>query len=93
MSQSRYLEKVLDRFSMGNYKAVSTPFAAHFKLSAESCPRFEEDIEKMSHVPYFSAVGSLMYAMVYTRPDLSHAVSVASRYMHNPGRDHWEAMK
>jgi len=42
----------------------------------------------MSHVPYSSAVGSLMYAMVCTRPDLSHAVSVVSRYMHNPGRDH-----
>ena len=38
LSQSRYLEKVLDKFSMGNYKAVSTPFAIHFKLFAESCP-------------------------------------------------------
>jgi len=37
LSQSRYLEKVLDIFSMGNCKAVSTPFAAHFKLFAESC--------------------------------------------------------
>ena len=78
---------------MGNCKAVSIPFAAHFRLSAESCPQSEEDIEKMSHVPYSSAVGSLMYAMVCTRPDLSHAVSVVSRYMHNPGKDHWEAVK
>jgi len=61
---------------MGNYKPVSTPLATHFKLSAESCPLSEEDIEKMFHVPYISAVGSLMYAMVCTRPDLSHAVSV-----------------
>jgi len=47
----------------------------------------------MSHAPYSSAVGSLMYAMVRTRPDLSHVVSVVSCYMHNPGRDHWEAEK
>jgi len=47
----------------------------------------------MSHAPYFSVVGSLMYAMVRTRPYLSHAVSVVTRYMHNPGRDHREAMK
>ena len=47
----------------------------------------------MSLVPYSSAVGSLMYAMVCTRPDLAHAVSVVSRYMHSPGRMHWEAVK
>ena len=34
-----------------------------------------------------------MYVMVCTRSDLSHAVSVVSRYMHNPGKDHWEAVK
>ncbi|CAL0327637.1 unnamed protein product [Lupinus luteus] len=47
----------------------------------------------MSHIPYASAVGSLMYAMVCTRPDLAYAVSMVSRYMHNPGKDHWSAVK
>ena len=93
LSQGRYLEKVLDRFNMQNCKPVSTPSAAHYKLSAGCCPTSEEDIESMSHVPYSSAVGSLMYAMVCTRPDLAYAVSVVSRYMHNPGKDHWEAVK
>jgi len=41
---------------MGNCKEVSTPFAAHFKLSAESCPRSKEDIKKLSHAPYSSAL-------------------------------------
>ena len=40
----------------------------------------------MSKVPYSSIVGSLMYAMVFTRPDIAHAVGVVSRYMNNPGR-------
>ena len=40
-----------------------------------------------------SAVGSLMYAMVCTRLDLSQAVSMISRYIHDPGRGHWEAVK
>jgi len=40
----------------------------------------------MSHVSYTSIVGSLMYAMVCMRPDLSHAVSMVSRYMHDPDR-------
>nr|GEX33554.1 retrovirus-related Pol polyprotein from transposon TNT 1-94 [Tanacetum cinerariifolium] len=53
----------------------------------------EDDKEDMSRVPYSSAVGSLMYVMVCIRPDLAHAVSVVSRYMHNPGKLHWEAVK
>ena len=92
LSQRKYLEKVLDMFNISNYKPVTTPLAAHFKLSAESCPTFEVKIE-MSYVPYSSAVGSLIYAMVYTRPDLAYAVSVVSCYMHNPGKDHWKAVK
>jgi ATP-binding cassette subfamily B (MDR/TAP) protein 1 len=48
-------------------------------------PRSDKDIEYMYKVPYSSAVGSLMYAMVVSRPDLSHALSVVSRYMANPG--------
>ncbi|GJU60716.1 hypothetical protein Tco_1238482 [Tanacetum coccineum] len=47
----------------------------------------------MSRVTYASAVGSLMFAMVYTRPDIAHAVGVVSRYMAEHGREHWEAMK
>ena len=44
----------------------------------------------MALVPYASAVRSLMYAMVYTRPDIAHAVGVVSRYMANPGKEHWK---
>ena len=47
----------------------------------------------MSHVPYANAVGNLMYAMVSTRPDISHAVGVVSRFMANPGKEHWQAVK
>ncbi|KAG8478903.1 hypothetical protein CXB51_028748 [Gossypium anomalum] len=52
-----------------------------------------DEIEYMSHVPYSSAVGSLMYAMVCSRPDLSYAVSAVSRYMANPGKEHWKAVQ
>lgn len=46
----------------------------------------------MTKVPYSSAVGSLMYAMVRTRPDIAHAVGVVSRFLENPGKEHWEAV-
>ena len=47
----------------------------------------------MKSVPYASVVGSLIYAMVVTRPDISHAVGVVNRFMHNLGRSHWNAVK
>ena len=47
----------------------------------------------MSHVPYASAVGSLLYAMVYTRLDIAHAVGVLSRFMSNQGKEHWTIVK
>jgi hypothetical protein len=93
LSQGEYTEKVLERFRMQNAKLVSTPLANHFKLTKEMCPKTQEEIEYMSRVPYSSAVGSLMYAMVCTRPDIAHAVGVVSRYMNNPGKEHWEVVK
>ncbi|KAG8483163.1 hypothetical protein CXB51_022140 [Gossypium anomalum] len=64
-------------------KPVSTPLAAHFRLSSALSPQSDDENEYMSHVPYSSVVGSLMYAMVYSRLDISYAVSTVSRYMAN----------
>ena len=93
LSQNEYIEKVLKRFNMQNAKPGSTPFASHFKLSKEMCYKTHEEMEYMSKVPYALAVGSLMYAMVCTRPDIAHAVGVVSRYMNNPGKEHWMVVK
>ena len=93
LSQKGYIEKVLCRFNMQNAKPVNTPLATHFRLSSNECPQSDNDLEYMSRIPYSSAVGSLMYAMVCSRPDLAHAVSVVSRYMSNPGKEHWKAVQ
>ena len=47
----------------------------------------------MKNIPYASAVGSLMFAHVYTRPNIAYAVGVLGRYQSNPGMDHWRAAK
>ena len=47
----------------------------------------------MTKVPYCFVVGSLMYAMICTRPDIAYAVGVVSRYMSNHDKKHWEAVK
>ena len=93
LSQGDYAQKVLHRFNMGEAKKVQTPLAPHFKLSSSLCPTTEMEKEEMLKIPYASAVGSLMYSMVCTRPDLTYAVSLVSRFMANPGKGHWEAVK
>lgn len=47
----------------------------------------------MKNVPYASVVGSLMYAMVFTRGDISHAIGVISRFLSIPRKEHWETVK
>jgi hypothetical protein len=71
ISQEQYIEKVLERFNMNNAKVVSSPLATHFKLSTKQSPSTDEEKEDMERIPYASAVGSLMYAMVCTRPDIA----------------------
>ena len=93
LSQESYIEKVLERFNMSKAKAVCSPLAGHFKLSSKQCPTSEKDMKEMGKVPYASVVGSLMYAMVCTRSDIAHAVGVVSRFLSNPGKEHWEAVK
>ena len=47
----------------------------------------------MKVIPYASSIGSIMYAMLCTRPDVCLAISIAGRYQSNPGVDHWTAVK
>jgi hypothetical protein len=93
ISQEQYIEKVLERFNMNNAKVVSSLLATHFKLSTKQSPSTDEEKEDMERIPYASAVGSLMYAMVCTRPDIAHAVGVVSRFLSDPGKEHWNAVK
>ncbi|BBG92302.1 transposable element gene [Prunus dulcis] len=93
ISQAKYIQKVLEKFNMQEAKVVSTPLAAHFNLSGQQCPKSKEEQQVMEKVPYANAVGCLMYAMVCTLLDIAQAITVVSRYMANPGTQHWNAVK
>ncbi|KAL1192872.1 Retrovirus-related Pol polyprotein from transposon TNT 1-94 [Cardamine amara subsp. amara] len=77
---------------MSTSKPIDTPSAADLHLTM-CVPQSEDEKKYMSRVPYASAVGILMYAMVCTWPDLAHAVSIVSRFMGQPGKEHWLAVK
>eukprot|EP00253_Pinus_taeda_P013648 PITA_13648 len=74
-------------------KSKKVPIPVGVKLSTEQCPKTQEEKEDMSCFPYASVVISLMYAMVYTRPDNAHVVGVLSRFMPKLGKEHWIAVK
>ena len=69
------------------------PFRHGIHLSREMSPKTPEDMVEMAKVSYASAIGSLIYAMLYTRPDIAYTVSVTSRFQSNPGLEYWVAVK
>ncbi|KAK8705107.1 hypothetical protein V6N13_048715 [Hibiscus sabdariffa] len=93
LSQSTYIDKVLKRFNMEASKKGFLPMTHGISLSKEMCPSTSQERERMSQIPYASAIGSIVYAMICTRPDLSYALSMTSRYQANPGEGHWVAVK
>ncbi|KAK1645139.1 hypothetical protein QYE76_062944 [Lolium multiflorum] len=93
LSQSTYLDKILKKFRMDESKKGFLPMLPGKVLSKTQGPATAEERERMSNIPYASAVGSIMYAMLCTRPDIAHAVSLTSRYQSDPGMEHWTAVK
>ena len=75
---------------MSVFKCIiaNTPVAKNESLSLD-----KDEKEKMAHVPYANAVGSLMYAMICTRPNIYFAIGIVSRFQSNPRLAHWKAVK
>ncbi len=93
LSQSTYLDKILKKFKMDTSKKGFLPMLSGIKLSKTQAPATSKDREAMDLIPYASAIGSIMYAMLCTRPDVAHAISLTSRYQSDPGNEHWTAVK
>ncbi|GJV26976.1 hypothetical protein Tco_1383424 [Tanacetum coccineum] len=78
---------------MKNSKIRNLPLHHGINISKDLCPKTDDELDKMSRVPYASAIGSIMYAMTCTRPDVSFALSMVSRHQQNPDKGHWTAVK
>ena len=86
LSQSHYIDKVLDKFKYLNFKEVKTPIDLNLALAKNKG-------ESESQVDYAKVLGCLMYIMNCTRPDIACAISKLSRYTSNPNKTHWMAMR
>ena len=88
--QTRYVEDSLNRYKLNNGHTHRTPFASGTKLSQNDSPSTDEEKEHMKNFPYQNLIGTLMYAMLGTRPGIAFAVGVLSKYCANPGHAHWD---
>jgi hypothetical protein len=87
LSQDIYLDKVVKRFHMENSKKGMLPMITGKPLSKAQRPQIDEERQYMSEAPFASAIGSIMYAMICTRPDVSFSLSARSRHQSDPKRN------
>ena len=93
LSHRSYLDSIIRRFNFDDLKPVSSPMEPNVRLSTSQSPSTGAGYAAMQHIPYQEAVGSLMYAALGTRPDISYAVTNVSRFSSNPGTPHWDAVR
>ena len=91
ISQTAYIDAILERFGMSDCKPVATPMETSLPL--EKLKPLEDQREYMAGIPYKEAVGSLIFLATASRPDISFAVSVVSQFGADPHPTHWQFVK
>nr|GEU66640.1 hypothetical protein [Tanacetum cinerariifolium] len=93
LCQKAYIENILKRYYMENSKRRTIPTQEKLKLSKSQGASTPAEKQRMQNIPYASVVGSIMYAMRCTRPDVAFAQNMTSRFQQNPSEEHWTAVK
>ena len=88
LSQKQYIEKLLERYGLQDANPVSTPMDLNVKLVADD--GYSKPVDR---IRYQSMIGSLLYAAIATRPDISHAVGALSKFSSAPTEVHLTAVK
>ncbi|GJX05969.1 retrotransposon protein, putative, ty1-copia subclass [Tanacetum coccineum] len=87
LSQNAYMDKILKRYKMDNSKRGYIPMQERLDLNKSQGAQTPKEVNRMKNVPYASAVGSIMYAVRCTRPDVAFAQNITSRFQQNPARN------
>ncbi|GKB43808.1 hypothetical protein Tco_0888750 [Tanacetum coccineum] len=93
LSQSAYMDKILKRFKMDTSKRDYIPMQERLDLNKTQGASTPKEVKRRQNVPYASAVGSIMYAVRCTRPDVAFTLYITSRFQQNPGEPHSTAVK
>ncbi|GJR04276.1 KH domain-containing protein HEN4-like protein [Tanacetum coccineum] len=84
LCQSAYIENILKKFHMENSKRGSIPMQEKLRLGKSQGASTPAQLKRMQNVPYASVVDSIMYAVRCTRPDVTFAQNITSRFQQNP---------
>ena len=85
LRQSHYVDKIMNKFSKNDSYVARTPLDVNLHM-------YKNKGKSVSQLEYSRVIGSLMYLMSCTRPDIAYRVSKLSRYMSNPNDDHWKGI-
>jgi len=92
LTQRPYWEHVLNRFKLTDITPRNTPLPVGFTLDQNMSPKTDSERKDMVDKPYRPVLGSVMWGQLATRPDLSFAVSLLSRFQADPGIEHWKGL-
>ncbi|GJR87892.1 hypothetical protein Tco_0211903 [Tanacetum coccineum] len=93
LGQNAYMDKILKRYRMDNSKRGHIPMQERLDLNKTQGASTPEEVKRMQNVPYASAVGSIMYVVRCTRPDVAFAQNITSRFQQNPSECHSTTVK
>ncbi|KAL0287108.1 UNVERIFIED_CONTAM: Retrovirus-related Pol polyprotein from transposon TNT 1-94 [Sesamum angustifolium] len=93
LMQSSHIEKVLKIFKWENSNRGFLPMRHRIRLSKKQSSKTNEELKKISDIPYVSAIGCIQYVVQCTRPDIAYALNVTSPYQACTGEAHWSVVK
>lgn len=93
LSQESFVEAIITKYNFIDAKPAAVPMDPSMQYTKDQSPTTTTQIAEMKRVPFRSALGSLMYLAVGTRPDVAFAVSTLAQFADNPGWAHWEGVK
>jgi hypothetical protein len=93
LSQEQYIHEIAAQYGMSDAKFSPTLLSSAVQLTKADCPATNEERNAMAGVPYASLLGSLMFAMLATRPNIAYAIGSLSKFSSNPGLVHWRELK
>ncbi|GJW98061.1 retrotransposon protein, putative, ty1-copia subclass [Tanacetum coccineum] len=92
LCQNTYMDKILKRYKIDNSKRGHIPMQERLDLNKSQGAQTPKEVNRMKNVPYASAVGSIMYAVRCTRPNVAFTQNITSHFQQNPGEPHWTAV-
>ena len=93
LSQESFIEAIITKYNFADAKPAAIPMDPSIQYSQDQCPTSAAQTAEMKRVPFRSALGSLMYLAIGSRPDIAFAVSTMAQFANNPGWAHWEGVK